>query len=117
MEPAMAKASVRCGGRPMINLDRRKMIGVLGSMGAAAAASPLSAQVHHQQRGNLEEFIAPVSSLHDHFCGIHVAKQNPKFQLVTQHYCSGHSDEMHQCVLYSSCEKNAKLLGIEYIVT
>ena len=27
------------------------------------------------------------------------------------------SDEMHQCLLYDSCEKNARLIGVEYIVS
>jgi hypothetical protein len=61
--------------------------------------------------------MAPVNSLHAHFCGIHIAKKNPKFQLVAQHYCSGRTEDMHQCLLYDSCDKNAKLLGVEYIVT
>ena len=61
--------------------------------------------------------MAPVQSLHAHFCGIHIAKSNPKFQLVAQHYCMSRSEEMHQCLLCDSYEKNAKLLGVEYIVS
>ncbi len=58
----------------------------------------------------------PASGSHAHFCGIHVAKNNPKFQIVTQHYCAAHGDDMFQCVLFDSTEKNAKLLGVEYII-
>jgi hypothetical protein len=103
----------------MINMDRREMIGTLGSMGVgvAAAASPLAAADHHRPQRNCEELMGPVGSLHAHFCGIHIAKKNPKFQLVAQHYCSGRTEDMHQCLLYDSCDKNAKLLGVEYIVT
>ena len=61
--------------------------------------------------------MAPVHALHAHFCGIHIAKNNPKFQLVAQHYCMSRSEEMHQCLLYDSSEKNAKLLGVEYIIS
>ena len=61
--------------------------------------------------------MGPLSAIHAHFCGIHIAKGNPKFQLVAQHYCSPHAEDMHQCLLYDSCEKNAKLLGVEYIVS
>jgi len=103
----------------MITLDRREMIGVLGSIGvgAAAVSSPLSAADHESADRKTTSFMAPVSSLHAHFCGIHIAKKNPKFQLVTQHYCAGRTEDMHQCLLYDSCDKNAKLLGVEYIVT
>jgi hypothetical protein len=59
---------------------------------------------------------------HAHFCGIHMAKKDPKFQLVTQHYCAAHTDDgledaMFQCVLFDTTGKNAKLLGVEYIVS
>ena len=61
--------------------------------------------------------MAPAQALHLHFCGIHIAKSNPKFQIITQHYCMSRSDEMHQCLLYDSYERNARLIGVEYIVT
>jgi len=50
-----------------------------------------------------------------------MAKKNPKLQFITQHYCTAHSDhghdDMFQCILFDSCGKNAKLLGVEYIVS
>src|SRR5205823_10490951 len=50
-----------------------------------------------------------------------MAKKDPKFQLITQHYCTGHSehgqDDMFQCVLFDKTGANAKLLGVEYIVS
>jgi hypothetical protein len=57
-----------------------------------------------------------------HFCGIHIAKHDPKNQLIVQHYCAAHtSDEkrgaMFQCVLFDSGSPNAKLLGVEYVIT
>jgi hypothetical protein len=61
--------------------------------------------------------MAPVHETHAHFCGIHLAKSNPSFQIVTQHYCMSRSEEMHQCLLYDSTGKNAKLLGVEYIIS
>src|SRR5207302_9157203 len=53
--------------------------------------------------------------------GIHMAKKDPKFQLVTQHYCTAHAetghDDLFQCVLFDKSGANAKLLGVEYIVS
>src|SRR5271165_1187107 len=99
-------------------MDRRHWLGLIGSgvgvsMGAGAHAADGHASVDKADGG----LMAPVHSLHAHFCGIHIAKNNPRFQLVAQHYCMSRSEEMHQCLLYDSCEKNARLLGVEYIVS
>ena len=55
--------------------------------------------IRHQGEGSSDHgatdkgdggLMAPVQSLHAHFCGIHIAKNNPKFQLVAQHFCMAH---------------------------
>jgi Protein of unknown function (DUF1264). len=51
-----------------------------------------------------------------------VAKKDPKFQLIVQHYCAAHTtsehgDALFQCILFDSRETNAKLLGVEYIIS
>jgi hypothetical protein len=51
-----------------------------------------------------------------------VAKRDPKFQLIVQHYCAahtetGHGDALFQCILFDTQGKNAKLLGVEYIIS
>jgi hypothetical protein len=64
--------------------------------------------------------MAPVGNHHLFFCGFHIAKKNPHFQVTTMHYCGfrGEGDsEMHQCLLYSSVGRDAKLLGVEYIIS
>ncbi|HVC94611.1 MAG TPA: DUF1264 domain-containing protein [Pirellulales bacterium] len=102
-------------------MDRRELLGVLGAVsGGLALGGPASRADDaddHEHDGGDERYMAPVRGLHAHFCGIHIAKKNPKFQLVAQHFCAPRSDEMHQCLLYDSCEKNARLLGVEYIVS
>jgi len=34
-----------------------------------------------------DKLMAPISNHHLFFCGFHVAKKNPKFQVTTMHYC------------------------------
>jgi hypothetical protein len=50
-----------------------------------------------------------------------MAKKDPKFQLVTQHYCTAHTGgaegDVFQCVLFDGTGKNAKLLGVEYLIS
>jgi len=99
-------------------MDRRHWLGLIGSgVGVSLSGSTLEADEHRSDQKGEGGLMAPVQSLHAHFCGIHIAKSNPKFQLIAQHYCMARSEEMHQCLLYDSCEKNAKLLGVEYIVS
>jgi hypothetical protein len=100
------------------SMDRRHWLGIVGSgVGASVGGAKLEADEHRSDQKGNGGMMAPVQSLHAHFCGIHIAKSNPKFQLIAQHYCMSRSEDMHQCLLYDSCEKNAKLLGIEYIVS
>ncbi len=98
-------------------MDRRHWLTLVGGGGLGAACPSAHGDEHPPQRDDAKNFMAPVSGVHAHFCGIHVAKNNLKFQLVAQHYCAPLSDEMFQCLLYESYEKNARLLGVEYIVS
>ena len=49
--------------------------------------------------------MGPTGNHHLHFCGIHVAKKDPRIQIVTQHYCGMVGKGMHQCLLYDSTAK------------
>jgi hypothetical protein len=98
-------------------MDRREMLERLGFVAVGVAACGSASADHGGDAKHESKFMDPVQSIHAHFCGIHIAKKNPSFQLIAQHYCAPRSEEMHQCLLYESYEKNAKLLGVEYIVT
>jgi hypothetical protein len=63
------------------------------------------------------KMMAPLGNHHLHFCGIHCAKKDPRIQIITQHYCGMVGKDMHQCLLYDSVGKNARLLGVEYIIS
>jgi Protein of unknown function (DUF1264) len=100
------------------NMDRRQWLGVVGSgIGGSLGSTAQGADAHGAGAQSDSKMMAPAQALHLHFCGIHIAKSNPKFQIIAQHYCMSRSEEMHQCLLYDSTDKNAKLLGVEYIVS
>jgi hypothetical protein len=110
-------------------MDRRKMLGLCGTtgIGLGLGGNLLNAAQHgHGANTNASKEnppTGPLDSPHAFFCGIHMAKKDPKFQLITQHYCAAHShsdnpdDQMFQCVLFDSSDKNAKLLGVEYLIS
>lgn len=98
-------------------MNRRELLGVCGALGAGLTLGSGQAAASGHASMRTKRFMAPVSNHHLHFCGIHIAKKDPKIQLITQHYCGPRGEEMHQCLIFDSLDKNAKLLGVEYIVT
>lgn len=98
-------------------MNRRELLGAVGAAGAALTPVCGAAGADGHGKAADDKVMAPLGNHHLHFCGFHVAKNNPKVQIVTQHYCGMVAGGMHQCLLYDSTEKGAKLLGVEYIVS
>ena len=92
------------------------MFGALGALGAIPVCGSLPTAAAHGDKAG-----GPMSAPHFHFCGIHMAKNNPKLQFVTQHYCAAHTGgsegDVFQCVLFDGSGKNAKLIGVEYLIS
>jgi hypothetical protein len=98
-------------------MDRRELFGAIGALGAVpVCAAGAAAAAPHEGKAN-----GPLAGGHLHFCGIHMAKKNPKLQFVTQHYCAAHTGgaegDVFQCVLFDGTSKNAKLVGVEYLIS
>jgi hypothetical protein len=98
-------------------MNRRELLGVIGTLGAGMTLGGAQALAHSHGSTNNNKMMAPVSNHHLHFCGIHCAKKDSRIQIVTQHYCGPIGESMHQCLLYDSLAKNARLLGVEYIIS
>ena len=99
-------------------MNRRQLLGTVGA--AVGAGMTLNgAHVLADGHGKMEDnkMMAPLGNHHLHFCGIHCAKKDPRIQIITQHYCGTVGKGMHQCLLYDSVGKDARLLGVEYIVS
>lgn len=108
-------------------MDRRQAMRLFGTagIGLGIAGETARAQVGEDADHSAGHGAAkgPLDHPHAHFCGVHVAKNNPKFQLITQHYCAAHQhdadpdDAIFQCVLFENVPSNPKILGIEYIIS
>jgi Protein of unknown function (DUF1264) len=96
-------------------MDRRELFGALGSLGAVPVCASAAAADH----GGKDD--GPLSAPHFHVCGIHMAKENRNLQFITQHYCAAHMKgkeaDVFQCVLFDGTGQNARLIGVEYIIT
>jgi hypothetical protein len=97
-------------------MDRRELFGALGALGAVPVCGAAAEGADHGGKGE-----SPLANPHFHFCGIHMAKKNPHLQFITQHYCAAHGGgaegDVFQCVLFDGTGKNAKLIGVEYLIS
>lgn len=98
-------------------MNRRDLLAQLGALSAGLAAVNCVHANEKEVSTTRHAANGPLAKPHAHFCGIHMAKNNPKLQFVTQHYCVGQSDGLFQCLLYDGTAETSKLIGIEYIVT
>ncbi|EPQ52818.1 DUF1264-domain-containing protein, partial [Gloeophyllum trabeum ATCC 11539] len=57
------------------------------------------------------------NSIHQHLCAFHVYAHDRTRHIEAHHYCYHRSHDLHQCVIYDSDEPNARLIGIEYLVS
>src|ERR1700694_3530817 len=85
---------------------------------AAVAQSPSCAETTAGPKNSeTNADLARIRAIGAHVCCIHFYSGNMKRQLIAQHYCAHLSDEVLQCVLYDSEKKDARLIGVEYIVS
>ncbi len=91
-------------------MDRRELFGL-----AAAGIVPTALSADHGDKSPSGP-LPPVGQFHLHFCGIHLGKKDPKVQSIVQHYCGPNGKSLHQCLLFDGTGKDAKLIGVEYIV-
>ncbi|XP_010557034.1 PREDICTED: oil body-associated protein 1A [Tarenaya hassleriana] len=60
---------------------------------------------------------APINQIHQHLCAFHFYAHDMTRQVEAHHFCAHQNEEMRQCLIYDSPEANARLIGIEYIVS
>ncbi|KAI8998573.1 DUF1264-domain-containing protein [Trametes punicea] len=59
----------------------------------------------------------PINSVHQHLCAFHVYSHDRSRHVEAHHFCKHLSPDFHQCIIYDSDKSDARLIGIEYIVS
>ena len=59
----------------------------------------------------------PIQQLNLYLDGFHFYADDMGHQIEAHHYCSMPNEEFHQCAIYDGNGSDAKLIGIEYIVS
>lgn len=59
----------------------------------------------------------PIDRIDAYVCGLHFYNGDMGRQVIAHHFCSHRSEELLQCVIYDSNRPDARLIGIEYIIS
>ena len=59
----------------------------------------------------------PIDALNAYLDGFHFYTGHPEVQMEAHHYCSILNEEVIQCVIFDGNRKDAKLMGVEYIIS
>jgi len=59
----------------------------------------------------------PMSNICENVVGIHCYSGDIKRQVIAHHFCSVLNEDFRQCLIYDSNKKDAKLIGVEYIIS
>ncbi|WP_332846026.1 OBAP family protein [Pseudomonas lactucae] len=59
----------------------------------------------------------PIEALNAYLDGFHFYNGHPDVQMEAHHYCAILNEEVIQCVIYDGNRKDAKLMGVEYIIS
>jgi len=59
----------------------------------------------------------PLHAIHAHVCGFQFYNGQMDRQVVAHHYCAQLNEDVMQCLLYDSDKADARLIGIEYLIS
>lgn len=60
---------------------------------------------------------SPIGAMNEFLNGLHFYADDMGRQVEANHFCTHLTEDFHQCVIYDSREPDARLIGIEYIVS
>lgn len=65
----------------------------------------------------LQEF-KPINNIKMYFNSIHGYADEPRRQVIADHFCGHLTEDLRQCLIYDTQdEKTARLIGVEYIIS
>lgn len=83
-----------------------------------AAGEPMSARSHLlDTAADALQAKRPINAMSAFLNGFHFYADDMGRQVEANHYCTHLTEDFHQCVIYASNQPDARLIGIEYIVS
>lgn len=96
---------------------------LLGSAPLLAQQAPVPGEAKKPRTVALEagakvlQSNTPLKPFDVYLNGFHPMKDQPDMQMESHHYCHQVNEDFAQCTLFDSSERNARLHGIEYIIS
>ncbi|XP_074562995.1 oil body-associated protein 1A-like [Curcuma longa] len=59
----------------------------------------------------------PINKIHQHLCAFHFYGDDMTRQVEAHHFCSHQSEDLRQCLIYDGEGPDARLIGVEYLVS
>lgn len=87
------------------------------SVGFALALMTLSCSQAPELAPEIFQHREPIDQISMYFTGFHPMKDEPHHALTAHHFCSTLNEDFTQCVLFDGPGKNAKMNGIEYVIS
>ena len=85
---------------------------------AETAGQDRSARTATLETGaNMLQQSGPIGKISMHLVGFHPAKADPAMQMESHHFCNQVNEDFAQCVLYDGDGADARLHGIEFIIS
>lgn len=85
---------------------------------AGVPGDPKSAKTRALETGaKILQNNAPLKPFDVYLVGFHPMKDQPEMQMEAHHYCHQMNEDFAQCTLFDGSTRNAKLNGIEYIIS
>lgn len=99
------------------------MVGLAAGSLLTSATRPISARAddgrpaHDRTSEGVKAPIQEILHCPLAFAGVHLLKNLPEHSQVAYHYCKPVNDDVSQCVLYDGVGPDARLIGVEYLVS
>lgn len=109
--------------RPPMAVVSACLVGLVAGMILTSATRPSPARAddgkapHGQPMSGVKAPLEEVLHCPLAFAGVHLLKDLPEHSQVAYHYCKAVNGDLNQCVLYDGTGPDARLIGIEYLVS
>jgi hypothetical protein len=91
-------------------------LGLVAALGAGCTEQTPSTPPAEEPRPAVES-PAPLAALGVYLDGLHFRNGRMEEQMDVHHYCGALNEDLIQCVLYDGNGKDARMVGVEYVVS
>ena len=108
--------------RPFLVLPFAALLAACGGDNTASSVNPPGRKTGTELKvlgigASIMQEKPPLNALDTYLDGFHFRNGDLQAQTEAHHYCATLSDELIQCVIYDGNVKDAKLIGVEYVIS